>query len=126
MSVVLDASAVLAILFDEIGGDHALRSARGALLSTVNLVEILAKAAGRSIDAQHAMTQVERLGIVTLPFSTDEALLAATLLPATRAYGLSLADRACLALGMSRKMSVLTTDRVWADLNIGIDIQLIR
>jgi ribonuclease VapC len=63
-------------------------------------------------------------GIV--PFSERQARLTAELLPQTRALGLSLGDRACLALAIERELPVLTTDKGWKALRVGVEIRLIR
>lgn len=128
MRMVLDASAILAIIFEEPGQDVVLAHAKGSLISTVNLVEIFAKSAARDIDSEGVLAQLRRLEIDIAPFQIDEARISADLRPRTIKHGVSLADRACLALAIDRELPVLTADRVWADLDLdlGIDIRLIR
>lgn len=126
MSAVLDASAVLAVLQTERGEDVVLAVARGALLSTVNLVEVLARLAEGGVTSERALAKIARLEISIRPFDAATAAEAARLRPLTKHRGLSLADRACLALGHLQNMPVLTADRLWADLDLGIDIRMIR
>ena len=125
MTVVIDASAVLAILFDESGSDIAAASAQGAQLSAVNLTEVLEKVARNSGDADAVPGTLERLEIMTVPFDARQAWIAAALKPRVGNND-SLADRACLALALDRALPVVTGDRAWADLDIGVDIRLIR
>jgi ribonuclease VapC len=126
MSVILDASAILAVILEEAGADNVLRLARNSLISTVNMVEVLQKSAERNMDGEPIRYHLARLDIAIVPFEWPEAQIAAALVPKTRRLGISLGDRACLALGLSRNLPVLTADRAWAQLDIGVDIRLIR
>lgn len=126
MSVVIDASALLAVLLGETGADFVVDQLRGSQLSTVNLSESL----GRAIDREHAAIHVEAIvrsyEIAVVPFSAAQARLAAELRPASRHLGLSLGDRACLALALECGLSVLTGDRRLASFATAIDIRMIR
>lgn len=126
MSVVLDASAILAVLRDEPGADVVVAQSRGASLSTVNLTEVITKLIDQELDLVWAMKQLARLEIEFVAFTADHAATASDLRPVTKACGLSLADRACLALAIERRQPVLTADRVWAELDLDVDIRLIR
>ena len=97
MSVVMDASAVLAILFGERGADVAAASARGARLSTVNLTEILEKIARRTGTCDAVLPTLAELKIDIVPFDQHQARLAADLKPRVGKND-SFADRACLSL----------------------------
>jgi PIN domain nuclease of toxin-antitoxin system len=121
---VLDASALLAYLHDEPGGD-SVRLA-DALISSVNWSEVVQKAIANGVDTQGMRQDLESLGLSIVSFGAHEAELAAELWERTRGVGLSLGDRACLALGMLTKLSVLTADRSWQSLSLGVDIRLIR
>lgn len=125
MTLVVDASVVLAYLLDEPGGD-VLTGEGPFCLSTVNLAEILTKAIERGLAAEAVLRVLERLPIDRFDYLTRDAVVAAELRLATRRYGLSLGDRACLALARRLDTPVLTAERVWAELDIGIDIRLIR
>jgi PIN domain nuclease of toxin-antitoxin system len=124
---VLDASAVLAFLNEEPGADKltdALLSE--ASVSTVNLTE----AASKLIQAGDEPDAVWRDLDFFFPsaewFSVEQAQIAAKLVQQTRAPGLSLGDRACLALGIALKAPVWTTDRSWKKLSVGVPIHLMR
>jgi PIN domain nuclease of toxin-antitoxin system len=125
-SVVLDTSAVIAFLRKEPGGDLISPMLRGAWLSAVNYCEIIGKAKDIQIDSGVAASTLARLGLQTVPFEETHALAAAALREPTRSLGLSLADRACLALGQLLNCPVFTADRRWKDAATGIDIRLIR
>ncbi len=122
---VLDASAVLAFLHRERGGDVAARHLVSAVVSTVNWSEVLQKALSRGV-APARVRQLEMVGLELAQFTPLQAALAADLWFATRSAGLSLADRACLALGMDRHLPVLTADRRWSELGLDLEIASIR
>jgi ribonuclease VapC len=129
---VLDASALLALVYDEAGADRVESVFRiGALASTVNWAEAISRMSERGPDVEAAdtrlRTQIERIGTINLvPFTEAHAREAARLRTATRHLGLSLADRACLALGRLHRLPVLTTDRAWRSLRISVRIEVIR
>lgn len=126
--VVLDASAVLAVILEEPGADvvaEALRS--GAAMSTVNVAEVAARLHQDGWSGSEVALVFESLGIEVLPFAPEAALLSGRLRLATRTFGLGLGDRACLATGRIEGCPVLTSDRSWRELDIAdIDIRCIR
>ena len=125
---MLDASAVLALLFEETGADVVRIRVRGALISTVNLAEVLAKLVDKGLPIEEAVRAVEMLGMEAVPLSIKQAQLSSGLRPATRAAGLSLGDRACLALARDRGLQALTAERRWTDVakDAGVDVEVIR
>lgn len=126
MTVVLDASAVLALLYDESGKDLVIAHAQGALVLSVNLSEVLTRVIDKGGNAERVRKLLQRLELTIVPFDEDLAVLAAKLRTATKSVGASLGDRACLALAASCRVPVLTADRDWARLDLGLDIRLIR
>lgn len=124
--VVLDASAVLALVQHEAGRDEVVRHLRGAVLSAVNLAEVLSKLADRGVPPDQAAARLAPLPIDVVPFDAALARAVAALRPATRAAGLSLGDRACLALGQAVQGTVLTTERAWDGLDVGVAVRRIR
>jgi PIN domain nuclease of toxin-antitoxin system len=132
VSAVLDASALLAYLLREPGEDVVANALAGGLvMSAVNLSEVLSKLAVVGADARAALESLVSRGIVggtvsVIPFTEDDALACAALRPGTASAGLSLADRGCLALAERLDLPALTADRTWADLNVGVDVKLIR
>jgi ribonuclease VapC len=125
-SAVLDSSVVLAVLFDEPGGASVSDLFNGGLLSAVNLAEILTKLKQGGWNTDFAWGHVLNMGFEVCPYETEQARLTSELIDQTRPYGLSLGDRACLALAMQRKATVYTTDLVWKSLDLGIEIEVIR
>jgi PIN domain nuclease of toxin-antitoxin system len=69
---------------------------------------------------------VARLNLRVIAFDEPQARSAARLRPVTRHAGLSLGDRACLALGDRLGCPVVTADRIWGNLDVGVDIFVIR
>ena len=128
MSAVLDASALLAFLQREPGAGSVRAVLGSALMSTVNWTEVVQKAADSEREAAELRAALESLGLALEPFSAAQAGTAALLRRATAALGLSLGDRACLALAIEKGERILTADRVWERLRpeVGIGIEVIR
>ena len=124
--MVLDASALLAFLHDETGADKVLPMLHNAHVSAVNHSEVLGKLIQRGLEPEHANQALNRLNYQVHPFDHRQALNAAALLPQTRRLGLSLGDRACLALARTRGKPAVTADRAWAELDVDITVRLIR
>jgi PIN domain nuclease of toxin-antitoxin system len=123
---VLDASAVLVLLFDEPGAKQVADAiADGAALSTVNYSEAAAVLARNEPDAERVLGPV-REQVALQPFTVEDAIAAAALAGPTRSIGLSLGDRACVALAQRLSARVVTADRQWADLDLGVTVQLVR
>jgi ribonuclease VapC len=125
-SAVLDSSAILAVIFNEPGSEKAAILLQGAQLSSVNLAEVHTRLLLRGVPAAFAWDRILSLGCEVCPFDEEQARATAELIAQTRPLGLSLGDRACLALAMQRKAVVYTTDRAWKGLNLGIEIEVIR
>jgi ribonuclease VapC len=126
MSVVLDSSAVLAILWNEQGNELVLERLDGAIISAVNHAEVLTKIADRSLDGKRAIMLLASLAVEVVGFDEAQAEAVGELRAKTKHFGLSLGDRACLALAMKKGWPVLTADKAWAELSLSIDVQLVR
>jgi ribonuclease VapC len=124
--IVADASAILAALKNEPFANVDPRNLVGATVSAVNFCEVLSKLHddGLSEAQAHAAASTMDLGVV--PFDAAQARIAARLRSITRRAGLSLGDRACLTLGHKLGYPVVTADRAWASLDVGVEIVLIR
>ena len=125
--VVLDASAVLAVIhrergFEKLTPDLLLR----AVISTVNLAEVQSKLVLSGWLSEDAWEDARSLVGEIAPFTADHGRVAGDLSAETRALGLSLADRACLSLGLELKAPVYTADRLWKNLKLGMQIHVIR
>ena len=127
-AVVLDASAVLALLNNEAGAEVVMGRLEGASISSVNWSEVVQKAISLGVDKAPAdmREDLAAVGLAVRDFSTTQAEIAAGLWMSTREVGLSLADRACLALAIDMRAPVLTGDRAWQGLALGVEVILIR
>ena len=123
---VLDASAVLAVYFDEPGADRVRAVLPGALLSSVNYTKVIGKCLDRGEALAAALRKLAAMGLVVVAHDAQLAQRAGELRPLTKRLGMSLADRACLALAERERMPALTADRSWKSLGLDIDILLIR
>ncbi len=128
--VVLDASAILACLNNEPGGMEVADVAHSTpcLVVAVNLAEVLTRLIEWGLTPDEAQESVESLDLRIADFDAALARRCAELRPTTRHKGLSLGDRACLALAQRESVRVLTADRPWLDLAapLGLDIRCIR
>ena len=123
---VLDASALLAFLRNEPGAEEVAAVLRLSCISAVNLAETISKLVEYGKPLDEVTHQIERLQIPVIPFDAEQAKMVASLRKATRAAGLSLGDRACLSLALKMGRTVLTAERAWAKLDVGVSVGLIR
>ena len=126
MTVVLDASAVLAVLNGEPGGDKVSGRMSGGLMSTVNAVEVGTRLVDAGMTPDIANEAIDLLGMMIVDFDGELAAMATALRPATRKAGLSLADRACLALAAREGLLALTADQLWSSVDVGVEVEMIR
>lgn len=126
MKFVIDASAILAVLWNEPGQQRALARLSNAAISAVNFAEARSKMVDRGVDAGDLRKLVSELAIEVVSFDLAQAETTAGLRPLTKSRGLSLGDRACLALAMSTGATAITADRSWADLGLAVKIDIIR
>ncbi len=124
--VVFDSSVVLAWLLGETGSDLILTLIPNAVISTVNAAEAQARLVRRGTQPKAAWESIAGSVAEILPFEAEQAEIAGTLVKQTEPFGLSLGDRACLALGLARKCPVYTADKAWAQLAVGVDVRLVR
>ena len=123
---ILDASAVLAFLNKEKGCQTVGKYIADGLISAVNLSEVICVLGNIGMPYAEAVELTDEILANVVPFDKEQAAIAAALRDKTKSLGLSLGDRACLALAKSKKLSVLTADSIWSKLEIGIVIELIR
>lgn len=123
---VLDASALLAFLFGEAGHAQVRAVVDTACISAVNLSEVIGRFVRDGYDVEFVLGALITTQLEVVPFTAGDAALTASLLPMTHPLGLSLGDRACLALARTRGAPALTADRAWVQLQVGVDIRLIR
>ncbi len=125
--VVLDSSAYLARLWGEDGSQVVEAFGGNYLIGSVNAAEIFTKIIERGpIDVARAKIRILATSMNIVPFDDRQSMTCAELRISTRHLGLSLGDRACLALAIREKATVVTADRSWAGLDLGIGIKIIR
>ena len=125
-AIVFDSSALIAILRQEPGSDVGEQSLNDALISTVNLAEVATYLARNSVPPETINRALTAFPIEVVPFDREQGLIAGCLYPACKSLGLSLGDRACLALAKSKSLPVLTADKAWLKLEIDVAVSSIR
>ncbi len=123
---VLDASALLALLQSEPGSEIVEAALSEALISSVNLSEVAGRLAGIGMSDPDIRETIGILGMQIVPFDDELAYQSGLLYPILKKHGLSLGDRACIALGMNLKLPVVTADQNWTKLPIKVQVRLIR
>ena len=127
MTVLLDASALLALLHVEEGWEKAAEALReGGVITAVNLAEVAGKLSDHGVPEADAEGLLIGLGLTVVPFDQDLAYRTGRLRRQTRRAGLSLADRACLSLAQRDGLEVLTADHAWKGLVAGVDVSVLR
>ncbi|MGX7709545.1 type II toxin-antitoxin system VapC family toxin [Methylobacterium sp. Gmos1] len=126
---ILDASAVLAVIFGEAGADRVAGHLPGARISSVNAAEVMTKLVDLGMPEDTVDAIIEGLQLTVVPFEVAHARECARLRTLTRGAGLSLGDRACLAVARQFDAPAFTTDRAWLRLDgtaLGVTVELLR
>lgn len=123
---VLDASALLAVIHKENGADKVQPLLDESVISSVNWSEVMQKLRKAGLNASGIGQLLQSLGLEVVPFSEQQADIAAELWQQAAPLGLSLADRACVATGEAMQMEIVTADKVWKDLQITSPVFAIR
>lgn len=126
MSVVLDASAVIAFLKSEPGAEIVAKHLQRSCISTVNLLEVLEKSTRQKQSVDKVVRLLRGWQVEFAPFDEQQVHAATQIKLQVGNADVSLADRACLALGTVRRLPVLTSDRLWSKLKVGIEVIQIR
>ncbi|MFB9991936.1 type II toxin-antitoxin system VapC family toxin [Deinococcus oregonensis] len=124
---VLDASAVIAWLRQEPGADQVDAALQNdAVISAINFAEVLSKVGERGGDVRAVARDLRIEGLRVEPYGDEDAVVTGELRSLTQVQGLSLGDRACLALARRLGLPALTADQQWANISVGVHVQLIR
>lgn len=125
--VILDASALITLLSEEKGNETVASVLPKSVMSSVNIAEVakfLMEKQG--LNKEEVSNIIQSLVETIIPFDTQLALISADIVRDTKSLGLSLGDRACLALAISTGYTVYSSDRIWSKLDLGCKIVLIR
>ena len=125
--IVLDASAILAVINNEPGAEKLTPDLLArAVVSTVNLAEVQTKLVSRGWTSEQAWEDATSPVREVVPFDEEQSRMVGDLVIQTRHLGLSLGDRACLALGTVIKVPVYTAENTWKKLKVAVRIHVIR
>ena len=127
-TLVLDASVILAAILGEPGGDEVFEHIEDSVVSAVNVAEVYTYAAVNNYPTDAIDAFFAETGVAVWPHDFEQAVATGSLASITRKAGLSLGDRACLALAQQKQAEVLTADRPWAAFaeGLGLKIRLLR
>lgn len=123
---VLDASALLAVMLDEAGAERVYDLLPRAVIGAVNLAEVISKLQERGVPDAEIDLSLAELDLTVTPFDRAQAERAGKLRRESRALGLSLGDRCCLALAATTSAIAVTTDQAWAKLGAGVAVDVVR
>jgi ribonuclease VapC len=123
---VFDSSALLAMLWGEPGADAAEALVEDSAISAVNMAEVSSKLFDHGANNDVVQAFLTRTRIRVIPYDEKQAFRTGELRLPTRAFGLSIGDRACLGLAEAENATAVTADRNWLGLNLGIDVKTIR
>jgi len=123
---VLDASALLALLNNEPGARRVKDILPESVVSAVNVCETAGKLINAGMSLDDVRTSIELINLEVVPFDTELAYRTGALIVETKKLGLSLGDRACLALGLMLNQTVVTAEHRWSRLRIAVTVEVIR
>ena len=124
--VVLDSSALMALLNQETGASFVAENLADSAISAVNLSEVVTKLCTKGMPENKVRSVLEALGFEVIAFEETQAYQCGWLSSSTKKLGLSLGDRACLSLAKMLSLPVLTADRTWTGLSVGVSVKVIR
>ena len=124
--IILDASAILTLLNQEPGADIVQQALPDAKVSSVNLAEVVTRLNLIGMQTEVIQETLSLLSLDVIPFDEEQALQTGILASQTKSSGLSLGDRACIALGIITNNPVLTADQAWQHLTLPVTIKLLR
>jgi len=116
----------MALIRGEEGAGVVAEGLPWAVVSAVNQAEVQARLVAAGLEDELAWWHIAEVQCPSVPFDEEQARIAGSLVRLTRPYGLSLGDRACLALALERKATVYTTDQAWKSLPLDLEIEVIR
>jgi PIN domain nuclease of toxin-antitoxin system len=123
---VLDSSALLAVIYEERGFEIVRDKLAQSIMSAVNMAEVISKLSDDGFDEAQTNLVLADFKFEINPFDERQARIAGNLRPLTKHKGLSLGDRACLALAIQQRATVLTVDKAWAEIDVGVKIEVVR
>jgi PIN domain nuclease of toxin-antitoxin system len=125
--IVFDASTLIALFAKETGYEFIKKQMKDAIISSVNIAEVYKYCIEtQNLSEDEAKKLVKLSDIKIIEFTSDQALISASLITKTKQYGLSLGDRACIALGISGEYDIITCDQIWQKLDVDVKIMMAR
>ncbi len=125
--VVFDASALIALFAKEKGYELIKNHLKDAIISSVNIAEVYKYCIdSQNLTKDEARSLVKLIDIKIINFDEEQAIITAELINKTKQYGLSLGDRACIALAILKNLSIITCDKIWQKADVGVKFIMAR
>lgn len=125
--IVFDSSAIIALFAKEKGYEFIKQHMKNAIISSVNIAEVYKYCINvQNLTEDDTKSLIEMLDIKIIDFNNEQALITASLVSKTKQYGLSLGDRACIALAIIGNHSIITCDTIWQKVDVGIEFIMAR
>jgi PIN domain nuclease of toxin-antitoxin system len=124
--IVVDSSTLIAVMRGEPGAERVAHLLEGAAISTVNLAEVVAHAVRSGVEAAEARRDLDGFNLSVHAFGEEDTIDTGALTAVTARHGLSLGDRACLALARRLGARAVTADRSWRAVDVGVEIEVFR
>jgi len=125
--IVFDASALIALFAKETGYEFIKKNMKGGIISSVNIAEVYKYCIEtQGLTEDEAKNLIKLSDIKVTPFTDGQALISAGLVKKTKQYGLSLGDRACIALAIEGEYAVITCDKIWQQIDVGVKFMMAR
>lgn len=123
---MLDASAIIALIYREPGYELVEQHLPNSMISSVNLTEVASFLIREGNELEKICDLLQDLALMVVDYDEQQAFISAGFFNKTKVKGLSLGDRACLALGFVKGLPVLTADRIWKEVSVGVKVECIR
>ena len=125
--IVFDSSVLIMLFAKEPGYESVRQNLKHAIISTVNIAEVYKYCIEvQNLTEDDCRNLIKLSGIKIIDFCEEQALISAKIIKQTKQYGLSLGDRGCLALAMSKNYSIFTCDKIWQKVDLGVEFIMAR
>ena len=125
--IVFDSSALITLFAKELGYEFVRQNLRYAIISSVNIAEVYKYCIEvQNLTEDDSINLIKLSGIKIIDFCKEQAIISAKIIKKTKQYGLSLGDRSCIALAIFKNCPILTCDKIWKKVDLGVEFIMAR